>query len=74
MSTEDFKGYLRSRTLWALFVAFAAMIAQHFGYTIDDAEQAKFVDLIFNAVELGGVALAAIFRVKATKKLGKPKQ
>ena len=70
---EQFKHYLASRTLWALVISFLANIAGRYGYSIGEADQAFIVDTALKAVEYGGYIAAAVYRIKASKVLGKAK-
>ncbi len=61
----------KSKTVIASIVAVLAVIVGYFGYDIGGAEQASIVEDITSLVAVIGSLLAAIFRVTATKQVGK---
>ena len=62
---DDLKSWYHSKTVWGSLVAGAAIIAGFFGHPVDAATQISIVDLIVDAVGLGGVAVSIYGRFTA---------
>ena len=67
---QDFKPYLRSRTVWANIVGLSALLLDLLGYAGPSPEtQGELVQAILKMVELGGFVFGTYFRAVASKKL-----
>jgi|DEB0MinimDraft_10_1074344.scaffolds.fasta_scaffold10724_6 uncharacterized membrane protein len=67
---NDSKAWWQSKTIWGGLVVVIAVIAQAFGYTISEGQQADLVDIILSVVAAAGGVMAIAGRVMASKKLG----
>lgn len=64
---QDIKPIWKSKTVWSLGVAAAALIFQQvFGHTIGAGDQATLVNAISPIIELGGIIAGVFFRANAT--------
>jgi hypothetical protein len=67
------KNYLLSKTLWGLLITLTGTILEKYGYKISEDESAflssAIVDFMSVLFTFGGLILAAIGRIKATKVL-----
>jgi hypothetical protein len=68
--TEN-KPWWQSRGVWGSVIAFLAIIAGAFGYTVDESLQEQIVQAIIGVAGAAGAVLAAYGRIKATKAIGK---
>jgi hypothetical protein len=66
----DLKPLLKSKTLWSLAVAAAALIAQRLGHPITPETQTALLDNLATVVEGLGLVFAAIFRITGSQRLG----
>jgi len=70
----QWKNYLKSRTIWANLVGFAALALNMLGFDgISTQEQSQLVGHLLNLVQAGGFIAAVFFRAIARKRLG-PRQ
>ncbi len=65
----DAKPLLKSRTLWSLIVVAGATAAGRLGHQISGNAQAALVDDIVTLLQGGGLTMAMLFRVVASKTL-----
>ena len=72
LDTLDPVPWFKSKTVIASIITVIAVIAGYFGYDIAGADQASLVENITSAVAVIGSLLAAVFRIFATQKVGKP--
>jgi hypothetical protein len=66
----ELKPLLKSKTLWALAIAAAALVAQHLGHPLSATTQGALIDNIETVVQGVGLVFAAIFRITGSKRLG----
>ncbi len=67
----QWKNYLKSRTIWANLVGFAALALNMLGFNgISAQEQSQLVGHLLNLVQAGGFIAAVFFRAIARKRLG----
>ena len=68
---EQWKAYLRSRTIWANLIGFAAFLLGMLGFSgISGEDQGHLVDSILQIIEAGGFIASIIFRAIARQRLG----
>ena len=68
---NDWKSYLRSRSIWANLIGLSALVLNFFGLQgLAGEDQVQLVDAILKIVEAGGFIAGAIFRAIASKRLG----
>jgi predicted chitinase len=68
---EQWKAYLRSRTIWANIIGLVALILDLSGFAgISSEDQGQLVDSLLKIIEAGGFVLSVFFRAIARKRLG----
>lgn len=67
------KNYLLSKTLWGLLITLIGTILEKYGYKISEEDSAflssSIVDFMSVLLTFGGIIIAAIGRIRATKVL-----
>jgi uncharacterized membrane protein len=61
----DQKQWFMSKTVWGVLLMLASSVLASFGLELDAASQQQIVDLIMQAITVGGGALAVYGRVTA---------
>lgn len=67
--TKATKQWWQSKTIWGAFITLIAMVAQLFGYQIDQATQSQLTEIATTIVAAFGSVLAIYGRVTATKRI-----
>lgn len=70
METQNAKPWWQSKTIWGAFITLIAVVAQVFGYEIDQATQTQLTEIVTTVVAAFGSVLAIYGRITATKRIG----
>ena len=66
---NDMKTLVQSRTVWANFIGFFAILLSVFGFQLSDADANQIIDVILQLVAGVSFLFSTAFRVVATKRL-----
>lgn len=64
---EDTKKWYASKSIWGSILLIAALIAQAFGYSLGEADQAQLVDIFSGVAGSVGGVMAVVGRIIASK-------